>query len=76
MVKEVSSVPTGTLQLVSVLRVKDLTNPSKDLSETLGKWRRDYFKNTDRALFSKKKFPGAPGVKTGDFWGQIGDEPS
>ena len=63
-------------QSVCQLRVKDLSNPSKDLSETLGKWRRDYFKNTDRALFSKKNFPGAPGVKTGDFLGQIVDEPS
>ena len=56
--------------------MKDLSNRSKNFSETLGKWRGDYFKNSDRALFRKKNFPGAPGVKTGDFLGQIVDEPS
>ena len=52
---------------VGVLRSPYLSNRSKNFSENVGNESEDYFKNSDRARFSKKKIPGAPGVKTGDF---------
>ena len=52
---------------VGVLRSPYLSNRSKNFSENVGNEREDYFKNSSRARFLKKNFPGAPGVKTGDF---------
>ena len=54
-----------------MLRSPYLSNRSKDFSENVGNEREDYFKNSSRARFSKKNFPGAPGVKTGDFHAKL-----
>ena len=61
---------------VCLFRVKDLSNPSKDFSETLGNEEETISRIVTEPFFRKKNFPGAPGVKTGDFLGQIVDEPS
>ena len=50
-----------------VLRSPYLSNRSKNFSENVGNEREDYFENSNRARFLKINFPGAPGVKTGDF---------
>ena len=62
-----------TIASVILLRVKDLSNPSNNFSETLGK--ETILRIVTEPFFRKKNFPWAPGVKTGDFLGQIVDKP-
>ena len=49
----------------------DLSTRSKNFSNFFRNDREEHFKNTDRARFLKKKIPGAPGVKMGDFHAKL-----
>ena len=53
------------------VHVLDLSSGSNDFSNFFRKERKEYFKNNYRARFLKKNFPGAPGVKTGDFHAKL-----
>ena len=61
---------------MSELRVKYLSNLPRIF---LKLWENDeetILRTVTEPFFLKIFFPGAPGVKTGDFLGQIVDEPS